>query len=457
MVLPLLPTAPGDSSPYATRCAFGLNPLFIDLHALPEFHGAGGEAALSADERAQLDEARAGHAHPLRPGVPAQGRRARAAPSTPSSSSTGRTEDGRAQAFDALARAQGEWLESYALFTAISEDQQHRGRGGSGRQALRDREPGALQGRARTRLERERPLPRVAAVGGRGSSGTQVRAQAKARGVLLCGDEPFIIGQDSADAWAQPGHAPPRRAAGRAAGRLLRHRPGLGPALLRLRRDGEGRLRAGSSCRAQKAASYYDLRRVDHAVGYFRQWIRDEQTPTGRFVPRTRRATGGWASGTSACSREGAGIVAEDLGVIPPFVREMLDRAAAARLPGDALGAGRRHVYRDPHQFPAVSLVTTGTHDTETMARVVGERPATTSAPPWPARGRSSQGVQPSREEFTPEVHRALLAAALNSGSDLCVLPWQDVLGTRERINLPGTMSDSNWAYRITQDVEELC
>ncbi len=37
--------------------------------------------------------------------------------------------------------------------------------------------------------------------------------------------------------------------------------------------------------RAVQAAGYYDLRRVDHAVGYFRQYIRDEQTPRGRFVP----------------------------------------------------------------------------------------------------------------------------------------------------------------------------
>ena len=33
-----------------------------------------------------------------------------------------------------------------------------------------------------------------------------VREQAKAHGVLLCGDEPFIIGQDSADVWAHALH-----------------------------------------------------------------------------------------------------------------------------------------------------------------------------------------------------------------------------------------------------------
>jgi 4-alpha-glucanotransferase len=69
----------------------------------------------------------------------------------------------------------------------------------------------------------------------------------------------------------------------------------------------------------------------------------------------------------------------------------------------------------------------------------------------WP----EFQGVSPTKE-FTPEVHRAMLAAALNSQSNLCVLPWQDILGTRDRINLPGTMSDSNWAYRITQNVDRL-
>src|SRR5688572_27481642 len=59
MVLPLLPTAPGDSSPYSTRSAFGLNPLFIDLDAVPEFQEAGGFAALSPEDRARLEEARA--------------------------------------------------------------------------------------------------------------------------------------------------------------------------------------------------------------------------------------------------------------------------------------------------------------------------------------------------------------------------------------------------------------
>src|SRR4051812_35610387 len=58
MLLPLLPTAPGDASPYATRSAFGLNPLFIDLWALPELKTLGGFESLSAEDQTQLRQAR---------------------------------------------------------------------------------------------------------------------------------------------------------------------------------------------------------------------------------------------------------------------------------------------------------------------------------------------------------------------------------------------------------------
>src|SRR3569832_1562566 len=58
MMLPLLPTAPGDTSPYATRSAFGLNPLFIHLDDVPEYRDAGGLGSLSGEARRRLAEAR---------------------------------------------------------------------------------------------------------------------------------------------------------------------------------------------------------------------------------------------------------------------------------------------------------------------------------------------------------------------------------------------------------------
>ena len=49
-----------------------------------------------------------------------------------------------------------------------------------------------------------------------------------------------------------------------------------------------------------------------------------------------------------------------------------------------------------------------------------------------------------------------MLAAAENAGSRVCVLLGQDVTGETERINLPGSVGDANWAYRIATPMEDL-
>ncbi|QDE92991.1 4-alpha-glucanotransferase [Myxococcus xanthus] len=448
MVLPLLPTAPGDSSPYATRSAFGLNPLFIDLQRLPEFTAAGGEAALSDAQRAQLAEARSAprvrydRVFPLKDAA-----FARAFDVFEAQHWTPQSE--RAKAFRQWRDAQGEWLESYALFTAISE-QEDRRPWWEWPEPLRTRQPEALAQKSRELERRVRYHAWLQWVAEQ--QWNEVRTQARAKDVLLCGDEPFIIGQDSADVWAHPD--------------ILRRDARLGVPpddfsatgqdwglpyfdLAAMEKDDFAWLKT----RAKKAASYYDLRRVDHAVGYFRQWIRDAQTPTGRFIPPDEESHRRLGEKTFRLLSEGAGIVAEDLGVIPHFVRHIL---AELKLPGYRVMRWERddNHYRDPRQFPAVSLVTTGTHDTDTVAEWwegAGDHERHAAARSWP----ELNGVAITRE-FTPDVHRAMLASALNANSDLCVLPWQDVLGTRDRINLPGSMSDSNWAYRIEQNVSDL-
>ncbi|MBJ6759981.1 4-alpha-glucanotransferase [Myxococcaceae bacterium JPH2] len=448
MVLPLLPTAPGDSSPYATRSAFGLNPLFIDLSQVPEYQATGGEGALSEAERHQLREARAAPrirydlVFPLKDAA-----FARAFEHFEAQAWAPRTE--RARQFQQWREAQGEWLEDYALFTAISEQESRRA-WWEWPEGLRARHPEALRGKAQELERRVRYHAWLQWLAE--AQWNAMRTQARAHDVLLCGDEPFIIGQDSSDCWAHPA--------------ILRRDARLGVPpddfsatgqdwglpyfdFAAMEREDYRWLKQ----RAAKAASYYDLRRVDHAVGYFRQWIRDGHTPTGRFTPPDEDSQRRLGERNFRLLSEGAGIVAEDLGVIPPFVRHIL---ANLQLPGYRVMRWERddHTYRDPHQFPAVSLVTTGTHDTDTVAEWWegardDERHAAARA--WP----EFHGV-PLTREFTPDIHRATLAATLNAGSDLCVLPWQDVLGTRDRINLPGSMSDANWAYRMAQDASEL-
>jgi 4-alpha-glucanotransferase len=111
-------------------------------------------------------------------------------------------------------------------------------------------------------------------------------------------------------------------------------------------------------------------------------------------------------------------------------------------------------VYRDPKKYPKVSLATTGTHDTETMKEWWEAAPS----------GDRAQVAEIYKElenatltpAFTDTIHAGLMAAALSSASDLCVLPYQDVMGTADRINLPGSMTADNWSYRLDVPSEQL-
>lgn len=450
MVLPLLPTAPNDPSPYSTQSAFGLNPLLIDVTQIPEFEELGGSKCLSKESQEHLalvqDSPRIRYDWVL----PLKGEALRKAFERFESVHFSKRTS-RARELETYRNAEADWLKDYALFAAISRERNLQG-WWEWPTALRERQPDALK-QTEERLAKEIRfhawMQWIAE-----TQWKRVRAAAKEAEVYLCGDEPFIIGQDSVDCWVAP--------------QLLRRDARLGVPpdafsetgqdwglpyfdFAAMERDGYQWLLK----RANKTATYFDLRRIDHAVGYFRQWIRDSQNPTGRFVPPdepSQRALGERIF--RLLKDQGVGVVAEDLGVIPNFVREILFQIG---IPGYRVLRWERDnsVYRDPRQFPASSLVTTGTHDTDTLAEswesaTWQEREAMQRVYPELA------ALTPLSSSFTPEVHQVLLTVAERSGSDLCVLPWQDVLGTRDRVNLPGSMGEMNWTYRIEHSVNEL-
>lgn len=442
MLLPLLPTAPGDSSPYSTRSAFGLNALYIDLSRLPE------HVSLTDDERRVIDEARARATVDYPAVFKVKGAALERAYARYQAT------DGRGGAseerFQAFCESERDWLETFALYASLSEAQGQKP-WWEWEPSLARRESAALM-KARlehaSRIRYHAWLQWVAA-----QQWADVRAQARAAGIVLCGDEPFIVGKDSADCWQFP--------------HLLRSdgRLGVPPDDFSadgqdwglpwfdfdaMERDGYAWLKA----RARKAAETYDVRRVDHAIGYFRQWVRDEATPRGRFVPPEEPRQRALGEKHFRLLSEGAGVIAEDLGVIPPFATETL---RALSLPGFFVMRWARAdgVYQDPRQYPEVSLATTGTHDTESL------RASWEGSPLWEREAMvrtfpELAGLSPAGNEFTPAVHEALIAAAENARSNLCVIPWPDVFAESARINHPGTVGDHNWVYRMAWPVEEL-
>jgi 4-alpha-glucanotransferase len=165
----------------------------------------------------------------------------------------------------------------------------------------------------------------------------------------------------------------------------------------------------------------------------------------------------------------GAEVIAEDLGVVPDFVRESLARLG---VPGFKVFRWERQwhsegqPFTDPLAYPPASVATSGTHDTETLA--VWWQSASTHERREVARLAAVERVAPgavdlSTAAFNPVVRDALLEALAESGSDLVLFPVQDVFGWLDRVNEPATINEHNWTFRLPwpvdrlQDVPEAC
>ena len=151
----------------------------------------------------------------------------------------------------------------------------------------------------------------------------------------------------------------------------------------------------------------------------------------------------------------GADVSVEDLGTVPKFVR-----ASVARL-----GLAGYRVFRwepgDPEAYPPVSIAMTATHDTDPLAvwwesltgderRLIAEMPSVQRAHP-----QGMEGVA-GTSSFDEAIRDAVLTAMHRGGSNLVLLPIQDIFGWRDRINHPATTGDWNWTYVLPWPLDRM-
>ena len=257
-----------------------------------------------------------------------------------------------------------------------------------------------------------------------------------------------------------PARLPPRRVGRRAARCLLRDGPGLGLSGLPLEGDRGRRLPLARGARAAQRRAVRRLpRRSPRRVlphlraraerrGRVRAAEQPEQTLQGERVLDVLSATG-------------ARIIAEDLGVIPEFVRETLEAARDPGLQGAALGARSGTTtgkpFKDPAEYPSGvgrdqrharhrdRSRSGGTRRRSTSGGAVA--PSIAHGPP----GLRSRGAVQRRRRATRSSR-----SSTPSSSDIVLLPIHDVFGWRDRINTPAVISDDNWTWRLPWPVEDL-
>jgi 4-alpha-glucanotransferase len=447
-LLPLNEMAPGQQSPYSAVSALAIDPIFIHAPVVAEFQAIGGEAALSGEHRDLLAAVRRA------PRVEYQAvRRLKQAAFDAAFDrfvdAEWRRDTARARSMGAFLAGQAWWLDDYSLFRAIHAREQERP-WTEWPEALQRREPAAMD-EARRDLAREvlfqQYLQWLAAEQWR-------HARAQAHGVALFGDLPFMVDGDSADVWARPQQFRLDVSVGAPPDAFSVTGQDWGMPLYRwdvMAGDGFAWLRD----RARRGADLFDGFRVDHLVGFYRTfgWPKDGQPPF--FTPPDEPSQLALGERLIEVFRgAGAEIIAEDLGTIPDFVRASLARLG---VPGFRVLRWERHwqteghPFRDPAEYPPSSVASSGTHDTEPLGvwwdgASPAERRVVCDAP---AIRRLSGGADLAAADYDADVRDVLLEALYASGSDLLLLPVQDIFGWRDRINVPATITDANWTFRL--------
>jgi 4-alpha-glucanotransferase len=272
------------------------------------------------------------------------------------------------------------------------------------------------------------------------------------------GDVAFMVGGDSADVWAYQ-HAfrfdasvgaPPDSFSG----------TGQNWDLPVYRWDSSAdEIGEWIAARARRNAALFDGYRIDHVVGFYRTYVIPSDGSTPSFLPPDE--SGQLAQGERTMRvflDSGARIVAEDLGTVPDFVRASLRGLGIAGckvLRWEREWSQPARPFKDPARYPRLSVATTGTHDTETLVEwwenaSVAERTLVAKIPFFASRPLNVAGP------CDTDTRDSLLEALCASSSDLLILPAQDVFGWRDRINVPGTVAEDNWTWRLPWAVDDL-
>lgn len=153
---------------------------------------------------------------------------------------------------------------------------------------------------------------------------------------------------------------------------------------------------------------------------------------------------------------------AEDLGSIPDCVPKVLSELGILSL--RVIRWARRwgeesEPYIPFSEYPELSVCTPAVHDSSTV-REWWEREADRELL------KEFLSLPLSDESYTPLTARTLLGSIAKAASRLCVFQIQDLLHLSsrwylpdpgsERINVPGTVTEFNWTYRIPATLEEI-
>lgn len=430
-ILPLGPTSYGDS-PYQSFSTFAGNPYFIDLDTLAEKGWLTKEACEASDYGDNESYIDYGRIYNSRFVLLKQ-----------AFLNSDILSD---EKFTEFCKDNQHWLPDYALYMALKN--QNDGKSWiEWEEEIRLRKPEAVECYKRE-LEEECNFYEFLQYEFH-EQWTKVKEYAHEKGIQIVGDVPIYVAFDSADTWANPelfqldeknlplgvAGCPPD--AFSATGQLW------GNPLY----NWAYHKKTGYDWWLKRIAycfDLYDIVRIDHFRGFDEYY----SIPYGDETA----VNGHWEKGPGMdlfnTVKEKLGeldIIAEDLGFLTESVFQLLKDSGypGMKVLQFAFDPSEDSDYLT-YKYQRNCVVYTGTHDNDTTAGWFEKL----------SDGDKEVALRYMNSFYTPkeEQHWDLIALAMRSTADTCIIPVQDFLGlgSEARINMPSTLGD-NWKWRMTK------
>lgn len=430
-ILPLGPTSYGDS-PYQSFSTFAGNPYFIDLDTLAEKGWLTKEACEASDYGDNESYIDYGRIYNSRFVLLKQ-----------AFLNSDILSD---EKFTEFCKANQHWLPDYALYMALKN--QNDGKSWiEWEEEIRLRKPEAVE-YYKKELEEECNFYEFLQYEFH-EQWTKVKEYAHEKGIQIVGDVPIYVAFDSADTWANPelfqldeknlplgvAGCPPD--AFSATGQLWGNP--LYNWVYHKKTGYDWWLKRIAYC-----FDLYDIVRIDHFRGFDEYY----SIPYGDETA----VNGHWEKGPGMdlfnTVKEKLGeldIIAEDLGFLTESVFQLLKDSGypGMKVLQFAFDPSEDSDYLT-YKYQRNCVVYTGTHDNDTTAGWFEKL----------SDGDREVALRYMNSFYTPkeEQHWDLIALAMRSTADTCIIPVQDFLGlgSEARINMPSTLGD-NWKWRMTK------
>lgn len=351
--------------------------------------------------------------------------------------------------YDRFCRENREWLDDYALFVALKQHFQEVAWVDWPKE-IRDRSDADIKHWRETlsdRIERAKVFQYLFF-----RQWLSLKEYCKGKSIQVFGDMPIYVSNDSVDVWSHPElfkldeNKHPQFVSGAPPDYFSETGQRWGSPVYKwdvvkrkhfawwIRRIGHN-------------LKLFDMVRLDHFRGFVAYWeipAAEETAINGKWV----HAPAAELFEAVQMQFPQANIVAEDLGVITPDVREVMEKYG---FPGMkillfAFGGDLPTNPYIPHNYTRNCVVYTGTHDNNTIQG-------------WFHNEASPEDRQRMIDYLGGDVkinrlHWDLIRLAMSSVADIVIVPMQDILGLGEeaRMNFP-QKSEGNWLWRIQGDL----